>query len=128
MVQEEPLVMLQYVHPAAAHVTSVRSAPAPSLIPQLPTPLRAADPAGSISHACSTSKVPPLASETSELSRVEGDLRMQLRGTVMTSNQLWRDRAAVAEEARMPMPEFAWQGNPEFSPGNPGELSAALTT
>jgi hypothetical protein len=131
LVSGDPVVMLQYTHPAASHVTAVRTMPqtSPFLIPHLPTkaraqPALAAAPQEQLhgsqqTSARSSCSHPPLASEHSDLSSVEGDLRMQLHGTVLTANELFRDDIP-REEERTPQLDFAWQRNPEFSPGQTG--------
>ena len=111
LVDGEPVVMLHYTDSNAAHITHIETAPARAHA----TALRSEH----TSQACHAS--PQLGVERSDLSSVDGDLRMALHGTTLTSNQLFRDDAPV-EEARTPQPEFAWQGNPEYSPGLPSAL------
>ena len=116
------MVMLQYTHPDADHIVHMESCQ-----PCTASPWPPQSPQSTSQRLSAVHPQPPqhtgVAMEASDLSSVEGDLRMQLQGSTLVENQLYKSQEGQQqpEEARTPQPAFAWQGNPAFR--SPGTLS-----
>lgn len=119
VVGSDPVVVLNYTQPNTGNITSIVSTAPPAPEPTAFSPPRGSESTLKLLHGSARSLASQAGSQDpSDLSSVEGDLRMQ-QGSSHPSLK-GSSTGEGAGDAEAPSPGFAWLGNPEFSTGSAG--------